>query len=208
MKTSSKLASHFAETRILEAAMDVFSRRPASQVTVEDVLVAANISRRTFYKYFVSLESVVSALYELVTGKMVELIRPPSPDGAIDARTVHEAIDTYLDFHLTNGLLLRHLVEQAMLADSLLHPRRRWFENQLVSVLDGIVQNLDGRRLHPMVFRAMFAMLEGLTLRLLADDSKGADVATAKQVAKAFADQILGAPGVKPMKLPERAGNQ
>ena len=70
-------------------------------------------------------------------------------------------------------------------------------------MLDSTVQRMDGRRLHPMVFHAMLAMLEGLTLRLIGRSAKASEVAAARQVAHALAAQILGAPGVKPIPLPE-----
>ena len=45
-------ARSFARTQILIHAMSVFNRRGLEETSVQDLLDAATISRRTFYKYF------------------------------------------------------------------------------------------------------------------------------------------------------------
>src|SRR5262249_46292847 len=52
----SPLLERLATAGILRAAIDVFSRHGFAATRVEDILEAANVARRTFYKHFSSKE--------------------------------------------------------------------------------------------------------------------------------------------------------
>src|SRR4051812_44380975 len=109
---NAKLNRHFAETRIVEAAIGVFADRSPRDTPVEELIQAAGISRRTFYKYFPSKDAVLAAIYRLITDQLVQLLGDGSGQ-ALDVSLVHDAVDGYIDFHITNGQLLRHLMEVA-----------------------------------------------------------------------------------------------
>ena len=55
----------FAKTEILLHAMSVFNRQGLEETSVQDILDAANISRRTFYKYFSGKIDVLENIYSL-----------------------------------------------------------------------------------------------------------------------------------------------
>ena len=52
---------------VLMGASKIFAERGVDAVSVEDILVAANVSRRTFYKAYKNKADVLSALYRLGT---------------------------------------------------------------------------------------------------------------------------------------------
>jgi len=186
------VATQLARGPILAAAMQVFAKRGIEDTRVEDILVAANIARRTFYKYFASKEAVLAALYEVTTGELIRSIEearrrePASPLAGI-----HLGIDTYLDFHKSIPGL-RELIEQGLRSSSQLAPRRRWLRDELVRILDDTVRELDGRRLDPLVFYGLLSALEGLSLEVLDDGAKPSDLERARKVIHALLDQTLG----------------
>lgn len=50
------------EARVFAAAEQLLAQAPARDLTVEDLLRAARVARRTFYKYFDNKEAVIAAL--------------------------------------------------------------------------------------------------------------------------------------------------
>jgi AcrR family transcriptional regulator len=197
------MSAHFARNAILGAAANVFSKHGIAATRVEDILVAAKIARRTFYKYFASKEDVLAALYEVWTAEIlkaieeVRAVQPASPLAGIRA-----GIDLFLGFYRSGPRALRELVELAMRSDSLLAPRRAWLRDQIVKLVDDAVRALDGRRLDPYVYYALVSALEGLSLELGTDRTTAADVERARLTVHALIDHVLDVP--KPTPLPLR----
>jgi AcrR family transcriptional regulator len=193
------MATNLARGPILAAALRVFTKRGVDETRVEDILVAANIARRTFYKYFSSKEDVLAALYDVTTEELIRSVedsrkREPGLAG------IHRGIDTYLDFHKSVPAL-RELIELGLRSSSLLAPRRRWVRDEFVHIMDDAVRQLDGRRLDPLLYYALLSALEGLSLQVLDDGAKPADLERARKVIHALLDQALG---VKGTQLPMR----
>lgn len=185
-----KLSAHFAKSAILEAAMQVFSEHGIQETRVEDLIVAANISRRTFYKYFNSKEEVLAALYELVTGQMLELLKEARGGGGPSLEALLVGVDLYFEFHAANGKLLRLLVEHAIRSDSLLYPRRRWLRAELAKALDETVKAAGGH-CETMVFYALISALEGLSLHLLETNASEEELEQAKKIIHGLTRQLL-----------------
>jgi AcrR family transcriptional regulator len=179
---------------VLAAALQVFAKQGIAATRVEDLLVAANIARRTFYKYFTSKEDVVAALYEVTTGQLVAAIREAQRrDRSTPFAGVHLGIDTYLDFH--RGIRgLHEIVELGLRSDSMLAPRRRWMRDELVRVLDDAAFEHTGRRLDPLLFYALLSAVEGLSLQILQDQGTAAEIDRARVVIHALLDQLFGVP--------------
>jgi AcrR family transcriptional regulator len=201
------IAHQLARGAILGAALRVFSRRGIGPTRVEDILDAAGIARRTFYKYFASKDDVLVALYEVSTAELVRAIEaararePKSPLAGIRA-----GIDIFLGFyHQTSPRALVELVELAIPSSSPLAPRRRWLRAELVRILDDAVHALDGRRLDPHVYHALVSAFEGLSLELSAADTRPRDVARARDVANALVDHALGVRRPRPLPARDRS---
>jgi AcrR family transcriptional regulator len=192
---------------ILAAAMQVFARCGVENTRVEDILIAANVARRTFYKYFRSKQDVLAALYEDTTAELLRSIAAArAQDPGSPLASLHRGIDTYLDFHhdIAN---LRELIELGLSSSSLLAPRRRWLRDELVRMLDAAVRELDGRRLDPLVFYALLSALEGVSLQVLDDGAKPTDIERARKVAHALLDQVIGAPSGRALPGRQRAAD-
>lgn len=70
-------------TGILSAAQRVFGRTEYSDVTINDILAEAKISRGTFYGYFASKEDVFAAVWGSFTRNIRQEMRLPGTPGAI-----------------------------------------------------------------------------------------------------------------------------
>jgi AcrR family transcriptional regulator len=62
------------ETRILEAALGVFSEMGPDAPKIDDFVVAAGISRGTFYNHFQSVEELLEATSRWTTRELIETI--------------------------------------------------------------------------------------------------------------------------------------
>ncbi|HEX7465938.1 MAG TPA: TetR/AcrR family transcriptional regulator [Usitatibacter sp.] len=62
------------ETRILEAALGVFADMGPDAAKIDDFVVAAGISRGTFYNHFQSVEELLEATSQWTTRELIETI--------------------------------------------------------------------------------------------------------------------------------------
>lgn len=188
------LSTRLAQNGILAAAVGVFARKGAVATRVEDLLKAADVARRTFYKYFSSKEDVLAALYELATGEIVRAVQATGESSGDPLQALHWGIDFYLDYHVGNAALIKILVEHAIRSDSPLAPLRRRFRAQLVEVMATAAARATGERADPLTYVALLAALEGTSLYLLEDGAPSpAAIARAKKVMHAMLDRVLGA---------------
>ena len=62
------------ETRILEAALQVFAEMGPDAPKIDDFVLAAGISRGTFYNHFESVDELLAATSEWTTRELIETI--------------------------------------------------------------------------------------------------------------------------------------
>jgi AcrR family transcriptional regulator len=188
---ASPIALRLAQNGILAAAVGVFAKKGAVATRVEDLLQAANVARRTFYRYFDSKEDVLAALYQLATGELVQLIESASEQREPIA-ALHRALDLYLDFHVDNGALIKVLVESAIRSDSPLAPLRRRFRDQMAGVLAQVTERAGGQKHDPILFLGLLAALEGTSLYLLEEGAPSRPlVARAKRAMHTMIDRVM-----------------
>jgi AcrR family transcriptional regulator len=73
-------------TAIVEAALDLFERQGFEATTVEDIAAAADVSPRTFFRYFESKQDVVMAKsHEQGDGLGTLLVARPPHEGPVEA---------------------------------------------------------------------------------------------------------------------------
>lgn len=187
----SALATRIAQGSIVAASASVFSRLGVAAARVEDILEAAGIARRTFYKYFTGKEDVLAALYEVATDELLKAIVSGASAKGDTLDAVRGALDVYLDYHVENAALLRVLVEQAIRSDSPLAPGRQRFRKELYRILDEAVRARTGEVHDPMLYAALVSALEGVSLELLSAGATTDDVVRAKRVVHLVMDRVL-----------------
>jgi AcrR family transcriptional regulator len=186
------LAVQAARGAIVAAAMGVFDRLGFAATRVEDLLAAAGIARRTFYKYFASKEDVLASIYELTTHELLRALDQGADAGADPLAGVRSVMDGYLDFHAQNGTLLRILVEQAIRSDSPLAPFRKRFRARLVEVLSRAAAARGRRSFDPLLGIALISALEGVSLEILEKGATAADVTRAKKTMHGLLAHVFG----------------
>lgn len=156
--------------RILRAAAEVFSRKSVPEATVEDVLQAAGVSRRTFYQLFSDKVDLLAAVYarsieNLHAARLEATARKGSGIDRILA-----GFDVYLDFQRSAGAVVRVLASEALRPESPLRPMRRDVIEATAALYAERYAEAEGRRLDLDVLRALVLMSEALGLHELSGD--------------------------------------
>jgi AcrR family transcriptional regulator len=185
--TAPSLATRLTQGGVLAAGVLVFAKKGFTEARVEDILEAAKIARRTFYKYFSSKEDVLASIYEVATTELLRAVRNAAEDEKDPLASVRHALDVYLDYHVENAALVRVLVEQAVRSDSPLAPHRRRFREDLIRIIDDAVHKTTKKRNDPMLYVAILSALEGISLEVLGAGSNvaGGAPATPEKVGRA-----------------------
>jgi AcrR family transcriptional regulator len=102
--------------RILAAVADVISAASYGEMTVEDVIVTAGVSRRTFYEHFKNKDDAFLAAYDEAAARLVVLVVAAveaEPDFAGRARA---GLGTFLEFLAAEPALARMCIVEALAA--------------------------------------------------------------------------------------------
>jgi AcrR family transcriptional regulator len=192
---------HATASRILAASRTLLSERGISSLRVEDLLDAADVSRRTFYKHFRGKEGVTCAIYQQVTDEIAAAIS--ATEIALDDPLggIRNALDAYLAVVDNNRELMGPLHEEAIRADSALAPIRRTFRTKLVNALELVFAAAFGRRVDPLVFYALVSAVEGLSLDAFTNDPS-IDSERIRAVAEGLLRTIAANPQLLPLAPP------
>lgn len=176
---------------IVRAAVDVFAQRGVKATRVEDILVAAGVARRTFYKHFESKHGVLGAVYEIFAEELIGGITAATAAGNDLFEAMELALGAYLEVHVTHPVIVRVLIEEAIRSDSALAPLRRSFRKQVLGALDGVIVATTGQRLDPFLSIALISGLEGLSLELVSEAPTPERVERAKRAILALIKLVL-----------------
>jgi AcrR family transcriptional regulator len=161
-----RVDSYLSRSRILAAASKVFAEKGAKTATVEHLLQAAEVSRRTFYRSFRNKEEVLSALYEVACKLVRDALRAAAASTSEPMKKLERCVDAYLAFNKTDSELMRVLEAEALRPDSLLEPQRAALLDDLVRIVQ---ESLGERRPDPLVVRGVLLALEGVSHRVHAE---------------------------------------
>jgi AcrR family transcriptional regulator len=194
MRTAERIETRLADGGLLAAALGVFERKGVAATRVEDILDAARIARRTFYKRFKGKDDVLAALYTAAMSDILAALGDVEDDEAHPLVAIHHAIDIYLDYHEQNAGTLRVLLGEAMRPDSPLHEIRKTFRGALVRILTDVARRRS-KDFAPLVFVALVSALEGLSIELLDTGVRPRDVAVARQTTHALLAKVFDVKG-------------
>ncbi len=158
---SGLLGEQATRSRILRGAATVFARKGVDATTVQDILQASGLSRRTFYQFFRSKDDALLALFEIATRQAVETTGEAAVSDDLVKRMT-QSVDAYLALWRSGGELPVVLQTEAMRAGSPLSPLREQALDTVARRGASAYQKLKGRSVDPLVFRSFQLALEGL----------------------------------------------
>jgi AcrR family transcriptional regulator len=190
--TGVQLGADVARNMILFGATRVFATKGFRAVSVEDLLEAGQVSRRTFYRMFKSKEDVALAMYTLGTGSLLEACRRAITNETDLLVQLERCIDIHLGNARSMGRLVYVLGGEAQSLESPLHARRMEVHDSLIAMFrDAEVTN---KAVDPMFIRALVFALEQVTRSVLEQGDEGRRVTT-ESIARARAVMMRIATG-------------
>ncbi len=164
--TGGSFSSFLHRNRILEAAARVFAKQGVRQVSVEELLQASSVSRRTFYRFFRNKEDVLAALHSVATQYFVDRMRQAMASTPDPATKLERLVDAYLSFSQTDAALLQLMRTEAQRPDSPLAPARSRIIEAMAALLADEVQSEPGRRADPFLIIGLLVGAEGVSMQL------------------------------------------
>jgi AcrR family transcriptional regulator len=165
------LGAFFSQNQILRGAAEVFRDRGIAAATVEDILRAAGVSRRTFYKAFQNKEDVLVALHRGLSELFLSAMRRALDDARSPLERAKRSVDILLfAAQRADGLFLA-IQAEALRPDSRLWPRRQEIVSELYELFLAAAER-DGReKVDPLLFHGVMAANEAV-LRTLMKEGK------------------------------------
>jgi len=203
--TGVQLGSDVARNMILFGATRVFATRGLRAVSVEDLLEAAQVSRRTFYRFFKSKEDVALAMYTLGTSSLLESCRR----AIVKETDLIDQLAHCIDIHLGNarqmGRLVYVLGGEAQSLESPLYSRRMEVHEALVAMFREA--DASNRKVDPLLIRTLVFALEQVTRTVLEEGDEGrrvtdASISRARAVMMRVATATVAGSGARVAPLP------
>ncbi|CBL45726.1 Transcriptional regulator [gamma proteobacterium HdN1] len=180
-----------AKANVLFYSIGVFARKGIADTTVQDLLEAANVSRRTFYKYFKNKVDVLECIYEIASNQLIGRFRAEMNLDSVSVFVVR-CVGLYFDYHTTLGPLVRMMTEEARRSDSPLAQHREKTIDHLVRLFNDKYVEKVGVHLDLQVYYALIWAMESASIHLLTNTKcTHEDVERCKSVMAAIAARVM-----------------
>ena len=181
-----------ARSQIIIGSVDVFLKFGLETATVQDLLNAAQVSRRTFYKYFKNKTDVIECVYELLVGMLLSRYRTFMSG----AKSLNELIDTcvnlFFDYHESLGPLIRLFHEKAASSNSILTKHRQALQSEFAHVFEKELWTLEQVKYDRWIFLSIIWAAESASIHLLTKpDVTQEDVLNCKDSIRKMASAVL-----------------
>jgi AcrR family transcriptional regulator len=182
---------------LLRSALELFTERGYEETTVDDIVEAADVSQRTFFRHFASKEEAAFFVSRLAESHFVDAVRRRPPDEApLDALrgalveswdTIGDAVEQLvpLELHMrfyrviesTPALLAAHLRRATELEEEIA---------RIVAAREGLDLDADPR---PRVVVAVFGAMMRVTERIWSERDD-AGLAALRDLTASYLDQV------------------
>jgi AcrR family transcriptional regulator len=134
--------------RILSAVADVTSVVGYREMSVEDVIVTAGVSRRTFYEHFKSKDDAFLAAFDAVQAQLLATVTEAYNREKQGADRLRAGLAAFLDFIAREPAFARMCIVEALAAGSEAVTRRNAAMATFAEIIDENARAL-GTPLHP-----------------------------------------------------------
>jgi AcrR family transcriptional regulator len=128
--------------RILSAVAYVTSAASYAEMSVEDIVVTAGVSRRTFYEHFKNKEDVFLAAYDAVTGQLVGQVVAAVEAADTFADQCSAGLRTFLEFVASEPAFGRMCIVEVLAAGPEAIKRRNDTMRAFATLIDHKAQEL------------------------------------------------------------------
>jgi len=171
-----QLGDSEVRTRVLQGAAFVFAERGVQAASVEDILNAAGVARRTFYRLYASKEGVMAALYRMGTDSLLGACTIAVSEGKTPLDRVTGCVDAHLRNARDFGRIVFVLGGEAHRPESLLYARRREVHDALVTLFAAATKGRVESSSDALLFRSLVLAIEGATRAVLEAGDEGRNV--------------------------------
>jgi len=100
--------------QLLDAAVKLFSKKGFDATTIDDIVAAVEVSRRTFFRYFDTKEDVLPAWFDRHVDTLLAKLeaRPANEDVMTSLRHVLDAMAELYDAKLSNVLTIERVISR------------------------------------------------------------------------------------------------
>ncbi len=159
--------------RILRGAAQAFGRLGYGATSVEAILEAAGVSRRTFYKAFRSKEDVLRVLFENSVGMLFKAVTQAQGTGGSRAERLDHAVEAYVRVHASAGPLARVLLLEQFSPGSPLAQQRE-AAMATFSKLIGDAMSAQGQSApDPILVRGVVAGINEIAVQMATEHPEG-----------------------------------
>jgi AcrR family transcriptional regulator len=182
--------------RIVKGAAAAFAEKGAAATTVEDILQAASVSRRTFYQFFRDKQDALAAIFERSTEHLIRLQTEAVTDARDGLASILNGQDTYMNFVATAGPVVRVLATESLRPDSPLAPRRRWLHQRIATLYGDAYEKAEGKALDPLVLMSAILLVETVSIHVMTElNGEPKAVAHAMKVLRRLVSQMIESNG-------------
>lgn len=167
--------------RILRGAAKVFGSRGYGATSVEAILEASGVSRRTFYRTFRSKEDVLRVLFENSVGMLLHAVTGAQSRGGTAAERVDRAVEAYVRVHAGAGPLARVLLFEQFSPGSPLARQREEAMARFSELIAAAMAKRGQAAPDPILVRGVVAAINEIAVQMATAHPEGGwDVARAK----------------------------
>jgi AcrR family transcriptional regulator len=168
--------------RILRGAAKAFGERGFGGTSVEAILDAAQVSRRTFYRVFRSKEDVLRALFDNSVQMLLRAVREASQANLSRGDLAQAAVEAYVGVQAKAGPLARVLLLEQFSPDSPLIEQRNRALAMFTDLLTSASAEKDRPAPDPVLVSAVVAAINHVCVRMASAHREGTwDVERAKR---------------------------
>lgn len=153
---------------IVIAALKVLEGKSYEQVSVEDILREANVSRQTFYRCFSNKTEVYHQVFRMGNGMFLQALQGLDRSGDDPVEVADRALTGAFMFMIHGGQVLRALYRETIKPDSEFAPYRREMLDALIAEITGWASEKSGVEVDPLLVRAVLLATEHLMYELAA----------------------------------------
>lgn len=159
----------FTRTQIILHSIAIFTQKGVTETTVQDLLEAAQVSRRTFYKYFNDKFDVLQKIYTLSVSMLAKRFNDEMSQTSSLTELISKTVDIYFSYHITMGSLIRIMHEEACRQESPLNSNRIADRTGFSGSFNQQVNRYQKKELSKLNLYSVFWILENASLYLLTE---------------------------------------